>query len=286
VVSAIVGLFVAAVLLTASGAQAAPYSTSSYTGRLLALVNGAREQHGLRPLALTGGTTTVASDWTRHLAASGTLSHNPQLGEQLSAHGSRNWGTYGENVGVGGADDPDNLFNAYMNSPEHRANILNSSYRYVGVAVVFTGSQAWNTFDFVDAYGAAAHRTTTRRVHVQPRPRPHAVAAAPAPQPVAAAPVTPPAAPPARSHHRRTHSTHVSRPAHQVAVHVKGLQGPARHVQAVAASESSSVPAALLGTGTDRLPTSRGNAVAIAAAVALLMIVARRWVLVVARRVA
>jgi uncharacterized protein YkwD len=140
--------------LVAAGAGAAPYSASSYAERLLSLVNDVRELHGLPPLAVATGTTTVAAGWTEHLADARTLSHNPQLAHQLASHGSSRWLAYGENVGVGAAGDPNGLFTAYMNSPEHRANILDRAYRYVGVAVVTTGSRAWNTFDFVDIYGA------------------------------------------------------------------------------------------------------------------------------------
>lgn len=159
VISAVFGLLVSGAMLTKAGAQAdTSYSTSDYAGRLLTLVNAARAEHGLRPLVLAPGTTMVAWGWTEHLADQRALSHNQKLGRQLATHGSSRWRVYGENVGVGSADDPDGLFAAYMHSPEHRANILNRSYRYVGLAVVFTGTRSWNTFDFVDVYGShSAH---------------------------------------------------------------------------------------------------------------------------------
>ena len=58
------------------------------------------------------------------MARQQVLSHNPDLGHEIETHGSPNWTTYGENVGEGLATDPDGLFKAYMNSPEHRENIL------------------------------------------------------------------------------------------------------------------------------------------------------------------
>jgi uncharacterized protein YkwD len=188
VVALAMGLVAATALVTATGAQAASYSTSSYAARLLAQVNDAREQHGLQPLTLAAGTTTVAAGWTEHLAGVQALSHNPSLAGDLASHGSRRWSTYGENVGVGSPSDPDGLFAAYMNSPEHRDNILTSSYRFVGVAVVFSGSRAWNTFDFVDVYGTASapHRLAPHRVTTRPHPQP-----ATSPRPPATAPATP-----------------------------------------------------------------------------------------------
>jgi uncharacterized protein YkwD len=78
------------------------------------------------------------------------LAHNLRLTSALLTHGSRMWTTAGENVGVlpstAGADA---LFRAYMNSPEHRANILDRSYRYVGIWSKRSGARRWNTLDFV-----------------------------------------------------------------------------------------------------------------------------------------
>src|SRR3954466_13189282 len=135
-------------------AHATSWTSGSYASRLVQLVNQARQQHGLGSLTLASGTSQVAASWTAHLDASQSLSHNPDLRHQLETHGSPDWTTYGENVGQGPADDPDALFNAYMNSPEHRSNILNTAYRFTGVAVVLDGNTAWNTFDFVDSYHA------------------------------------------------------------------------------------------------------------------------------------
>ncbi|HET6910100.1 MAG TPA: CAP domain-containing protein [Mycobacteriales bacterium] len=129
-------------------------TASAFSLRLVQLVNSARADHGLRPLTVASGTSTVAAGWTEHLAAAQALSHNPNLAAQLESHGSPNWTSYGENVGMGPTSSAQTLFNAYMNSPEHRANILGASYRYLGIAVVYTGAKAWNTMDFVDQYSS------------------------------------------------------------------------------------------------------------------------------------
>src|SRR4051794_18175292 len=192
--------------LLAPSATATSYSTSSYASRLLSLVNGARAEHGLGALRIASGTTTVAAGWTSHLAAAGALSHNPDLRHQLETHGSSDWTTYGENVGQGGAEDPDGLFRAYMRSPEHRANILTGSYRYVGVAVVFTGGTSWNTFDFVDRYGTpSTPKAPTQHTTV----RHHALVAHPHTRP---APSPQPASVPAASRHQKPQ--HVTAPRH------------------------------------------------------------------------
>jgi uncharacterized protein YkwD len=184
---------VAGTLIVAAPSASAESSTSAFTSRLVTLVNEARSQHGLRPLSVASGTTVVASGWSSHMAASSTLAHNPNLQSQIESHGSPNWTTYGENVGEGPSSSADKLFTAYMNSPEHKANILGSGYRYIGIATVFSGSLAWNTMDFVDQYG-----TTTRTVSAAPvRHTTTVTHHAAAPKPVAHPVVRKPAAKPA-----------------------------------------------------------------------------------------
>lgn len=152
---------VAGTLIAVAPSASAESTTSAFTSRLVTLVNEARAQHGLRSLTVAGGTTTVAAGWSSHMASTNTLAHNPNLQSQLESHGSYNWTTYGENVGEGPSSSADKLFTAYMNSPEHRANILGSGYRYLGIATVFSGGIAWNTMDFVDQYSGSTSTTST-----------------------------------------------------------------------------------------------------------------------------
>ena len=185
---------VAGTVVAVAPSASAESTSSAFTSRLVTLVNEARAQHGLRALTVASGTTTVAAGWSSHMASTKTLAHNPNLQSQLESHGSPNWTTYGENVGEGPSSSADNLFTAYMNSPEHRANILGSGYRYIGIATSFSGSVAWNTMDFVDQYGGTTYapkpRTTTTTTvhHVTVAPKPAARPAAPKPASRPAAP--------------------------------------------------------------------------------------------------
>src|SRR4051812_32950636 len=194
-----------------ASASASTMSASSYAARLAQLVNNARAEHGVRTLTIASGTTSVAASWTSQLAAQGSLSHNPHLFSDLVPHGSRNARVAAENVGGGAQSDPQSLFRAYMNSPEHRSNILDSDVHYLGIAVVYSGSSyAWNTMDFVDSYGSTStarastrtapvhhsqvthHASTARHTSTTSRPK----AAAPRPRAV------PKAAPAAAAVHR------------------------------------------------------------------------------------
>ena len=143
-------------LVSGRGAGATGYTASSYGSTLVGLLNQARAEHGLPLLIDTAELGTVAVSWSEHLGRGRALSHNPELQAELESHGSRDWTTYGENVGDAPTDDPSGVFIAYMQSPEHRANILDPRYRFVGVGVVFSGGTAWDTLDFVDKYSTTA----------------------------------------------------------------------------------------------------------------------------------
>jgi len=222
-----------AVFLTAGAAlelapvHAASWTSSSYASRLVQLVNQARQQHGLGSLTVASGTSQVAASWTAHLDAAQSLSHNPDLRHQLETHGSADWTTYGENVGQGPADDPDALFQAYMNSAEHRSNVLSSGYRFTGVAVILDGNTAWNTFDFVDSYHSTTSASSTP-AKPKPKSTPRPTMTAPAPAPVAATHAGTPvalAAPrtTAPSQRARPHTNKV-RPAARPLPHVRARQ--------------------------------------------------------------
>lgn len=142
----------------AAGAHAATDAPtlSAYDARLLHDINDARAAHRLRPLVLAAGTTDVAHGWSCRQAASAVLEHNPNLRVALERHGSRSWTTYGENAGVvASVSGADVLFGAYMNSPEHRANILDPQYRYVGIWSSRRGATRWNTIDFVGQWASS-----------------------------------------------------------------------------------------------------------------------------------
>ena len=136
----------------ASHASATSYtpSLSTFDSRLLADINHARTSRGIRALTVVAGTTDVAHGWSCHMAGVSLLSHDLRLGALLETHGSYWWTTYGENVGmVPTTAGADTLFRAYMASPDHRANILDRSYRYVGVWTKSANGMRWNTVDFV-----------------------------------------------------------------------------------------------------------------------------------------
>ena len=257
-------------------AHAATWTSSSYASRLVALVNQARQQHGLPALTVASGTSQVAAAWTAHLDATQSLAHNPNLASQLETHGSPDWTTYGENVGQGPADNPDALFQAYMDSTEHRDNILNRAYRFTGVAVILDGKSAWNTFDFVDTY----HSSTSTSATTQPKVKPRATATSrPAPAPAPARTTVAAAAPATKSlaapHHHVT-TKRARRPRPHTDGHVRA-EAPLTldRVSPATYTGGTSVLAASVRPLAPSLPASSRLTIAVAGL--MLGFVAMRW---------
>jgi len=154
VLTAVLSALVAVPLAGHARAATTAPSLSTFDSRLLYDINHARTSRGIRALTAVAGTTDVAHGWSCHMAGASWLSHDGRLGSLLETHGSYWWTTYGENVGVTSSTaTADSLFRAYMNSPEHRANILDRTFRYVGVWTKSSAGRRWNTIDFV---GSAA----------------------------------------------------------------------------------------------------------------------------------
>ena len=110
---------------------AAAAGQGGYEGEVLALTNAERARAGLRPLQSSGCAQQYARTWSQRLADTGSLSHQP-LGPVMSGCGARG---AAENVAFGNISAAQMVSN-WMNSPGHRANILNPSYTHLGVGMV------------------------------------------------------------------------------------------------------------------------------------------------------
>src|SRR4051794_3113854 len=152
----VIGLVAPAALTTPAAASAGHHVLSvrlnGFEAKILADINHARRSAGLRGLVAVAGATDVARRWSWRQADSQVLSHNPSIVSDISRAGSSAWTEISENVGEGPSDSPNALFQAYMDSPEHRANIMDPAARYIGVGTVERDGIAWNTLDFTNAY--------------------------------------------------------------------------------------------------------------------------------------
>lgn len=117
--------------------------------RLIAELNRDREQHGLPPLRVHQGLTQVAREHSRRMADANQLSHQFAGEDRVSARiASTNlrFHTSGENVGLNSSLE--GVEPEFMDSPPHRANILNPKYDRVGIGVVEKDGVLWVTQDF------------------------------------------------------------------------------------------------------------------------------------------
>ena len=139
-------LLAAPLLIPATPAHAAPSSQpSAYEKDVLHYTNVERVKRGLRPLGLSTCATYYARRWSVQLRSKNALSHQ-SLGPIMSSCGGTR---AGENVAYGKVTARA-LVTMWMNSSGHRANILNASYRTLGVGVVFSpDGRAWGTQDFL-----------------------------------------------------------------------------------------------------------------------------------------
>lgn len=112
---------------------------------LLELINGERAAAGLEALESDPALTGIAVKWSKKMAKSNRLSHNPALRDQVDA-AVPEWRSLGENVGVGG--DIDSLHQAFMASAGHRRNVLGDFDR-AGIGVKSAKGRLWVTVVFV-----------------------------------------------------------------------------------------------------------------------------------------
>ncbi|MFG2602352.1 CAP domain-containing protein [Streptomyces sp. NPDC048514] len=117
---------------------AKPSATASgTTARILQLVNAERAKAGCQDLTLNAELTKAAQAHSADMAAHQNMSHT---GSDGSAPGDRitragyTWSSYGENVAYG-YSTAEQVMSGWMSSPGHRANILNCSFKEIGVGL-------------------------------------------------------------------------------------------------------------------------------------------------------
>jgi len=110
---------------------------------VLCLLNKERRRHHMKPLRGQRAQAKAARKHNRQMIRRRCFSHEcpgePDLVGRLTRAGylpcSCSWGI-AENIayGTGRSGSPRQIVSGWMRSPDHRANILNPSYRHIGVA--------------------------------------------------------------------------------------------------------------------------------------------------------
>ena len=127
-----------------SSSVSAGIQSSSAASEVVRLTNSARSQNGYAALVEDGALSEAAAVRAREIARS--FSHTRPSGASFSSALSESGVSYlraGENI-ASGQKSASEVVNAWMNSPGHRANILNSSYSRIGSASVnIDGTLYW-----------------------------------------------------------------------------------------------------------------------------------------------
>nr|WP_051430223.1 CAP domain-containing protein [Streptomyces roseochromogenus] len=133
-------------------ARSAPMAVSTANAveaEVLKLVNQERAKVGCTPLAANPKLTELAEAFSGDMAARGFFDHTDPDGkspwDRAAVAGITNLG--GENIARGQADAAA-VMQAWMNSPGHKANILNCDFKTLGVGVHLGPGGPWWTQDF------------------------------------------------------------------------------------------------------------------------------------------
>lgn len=123
-----------------------------FTEQVTTLVNSERSKAGCGPVSANAQLQTAALRHSQDMAAKDYFDHNSpdgrDPGDRITAAGYR-WTTYGENI-ARGQRTPAQVMEGWMNSPGHRANILNCAFKEIGVGIHDASGGPWWT----QAFGA------------------------------------------------------------------------------------------------------------------------------------
>jgi hypothetical protein len=130
-------LFAAQAALAQAAPGAPPQDQRVQAEQLFALANQARAAQGVGPLKWDPALATAALAHCQRMAAEGQIAHRyggePDLTERAGKAGAH-FSLIEENVALGSYVA--HIHEGWMNSPGHRANLLNASINRVGIAVV------------------------------------------------------------------------------------------------------------------------------------------------------
>jgi len=122
---------------------------------ILNLINEERTKAGVHELKWNDQLGQSALSHARRMVEEGQLGHQlaeePELGDRIRSTGLR-FDAWGENVAAAG--NPEEIHQALMNSPPHRANILDPKYNAVGIALLSHGRDLYAVENFATVYPA------------------------------------------------------------------------------------------------------------------------------------
>ncbi|MZD04249.1 sigma-70 family RNA polymerase sigma factor [Streptomyces sp. SID5785] len=121
--------------------------SGSFGQQVTQLVNAERAENGCAPVTQNGKLDTAALRHSDDMADRDYFDHTDpdgkDPGDRITAAGY-SWSTYGENI-ARGQQTPAQVMDSWMNSPGHRANILNCAFKEIGLGVHEGSGGPWWT---------------------------------------------------------------------------------------------------------------------------------------------
>jgi uncharacterized protein YkwD len=120
--------------------QPPPSGLTPAEAAVFAIVNQERAKAHCNPLTVDSRLTTAARRHSADMAARGYFDHATPDGVSFATritNAGYRWSTAGENIAKG-QPTAASVMKAWMNSPGHRANILNCSYRNIGIGLAYS----------------------------------------------------------------------------------------------------------------------------------------------------
>ncbi len=123
-----------------------PAEAEQFGARIVELVNEERSQQGLPPVAGNATLARIAGDYACQMIENDFFDHtNPITGSTIGSRALQ-YAYYftkvGENL-AGGFTTPEETMSQWMDSPGHRANILDEDFTELGAAVRTGGYYRW-----------------------------------------------------------------------------------------------------------------------------------------------
>lgn len=117
-----------------------------FISRVVELTNEVRRQNGLSDLTINAQLQSAAQQHTQNMAYQDFFSHTGQDGTQpwdRGVNAGYDYRNYGENIAAG-QRTPEEVVQAWVDSPGHLANILNPAFTEIGVGYEYLQSDPGN----------------------------------------------------------------------------------------------------------------------------------------------
>lgn len=117
--------------------------------KIIEATNVERQKNGLKPLSENSTLNASATYKAVDMNIKQYFEHESPDGkniEDLANNFNYEYATIGENLALGSFDQEIEIVTAWMNSPGHRANILNTKYTQIGIGLVkgtWEGHEVW-----------------------------------------------------------------------------------------------------------------------------------------------